>query len=67
MTRTTSARTAGITFIVYFLAVMAQLAGAPDPGLRIILTLVGQFSALVLGVTLYALTRDQASAPGTHW
>jgi len=58
LTRTTNARTAGITFIVYFAAVMAPVAGARDPHLRIILTLIGQFSALVLGVTLYALTRD---------
>ena len=58
MTRTTNARTAGITFIGYFAAVMALVAGARDPHLRIILTLIGPFSALVLGVTLYALTRD---------
>jgi hypothetical protein len=37
---------------------MALVAGARDPHLRIILTLIGPFSALVLGVTLYALTRD---------
>ena len=37
---------------------MAQVAGARDPQLRIILALIGQFSALVLAVTLYALTRD---------
>jgi Domain of unknown function (DUF4386) len=58
LTRTTNARTAGVTFIVYFAAVMAQVAGARDPRLRIILTLIGQFSALVLAVTLYALTRE---------
>jgi hypothetical protein len=58
LTRTTNARTAGITFIGYFAAVMALVAGARDPHLRIILTLIGPFSALVLGVTLYALTRD---------
>ena len=58
MTRTTNARTAGITFLVYFAAVMAQIAGARAPHLSVILALVGQFSALVLGVTLYALTRD---------
>jgi Domain of unknown function (DUF4386) len=58
LTRTTNARTAGVTFIVYFVAVMALVAGAHDPRLRIILALTGQFSALVLGVSLYALTRD---------
>ena len=57
MTSTTNARTAGVAFIVYFAAVMAQVAGARDPHFRIILTLIGQFSALVLAVTLYALTR----------
>jgi len=58
LTRTTSARTAGITFLLYFAAVIAVVAGVRDPRLRIILTLIGQFSALVLGVTLYAITRD---------
>lgn len=57
MTPTTNARTAGIAFIVYFAAVMTQVAVVRDPHLRIILTLIGQFSALVLAVTLYALTR----------
>jgi hypothetical protein len=49
MTSTTNARTAGIAFIVYFAAVMAQVAGARD--LAASSTLIGQFSALVLGVT----------------
>jgi len=61
MTRTTNARTAGITFIVYFAVVMAQVAVVRDPNLVTILTLIGQFSALVLAVTLYALTRDYDS------
>jgi hypothetical protein len=46
---------------VYFPAVMAQVAIVRDPHLRIILTLIGQFSALVLAVTLYGLTRDYDS------
>ena len=60
---------AGLTSLVLFRraatghGVAAKLAGiaahASDVGLLVILGLVQCFSALVLGVTLYALTRDQ--------
>ncbi len=79
MTRSTNARIAGATFIVYIAAgllglrlwsravagegVSAQLATlaqlATDARLAILLTLVGNLSALVLAVTLYAITREQ--------
>jgi len=79
MTRTTNARVAGVTFLVYIAAtitsmvlfaratsgegVAAQLAGiaqhATDVRLTIVLGLLGNFCALVLAVTLYAITREQ--------
>jgi len=81
MTRSTNARIAGVTFLVYIAAgltglrlwsratsgegVAAQIAGiaqhATDVRLTILLTLLGNLSALVLAVTLYAITRDQDS------
>lgn len=79
MTRTTNARLAGFTFLVYIAAgitsmvlfaratrgegVAAQLATiaqhATDVRLTILLTLLMNLSALVLAVTLYAITREQ--------
>jgi hypothetical protein len=78
MTRTTSARIAGFTFLFYIavafpsLVLMqratsaagtaAQLARiaehASDVQLAILLTLLSCFSAIVLAVTLYGITRD---------
>jgi hypothetical protein len=79
MTRTTNAKIAGVTFLVYIAAgiasmilfaratsgegVAAQLATiarhATDVRLTILLSLLMNLSALVLGVTLYAITREQ--------
>ena len=79
MTRSTNARIAGFTFLVYIAAgitsmvlyarasngegVAAQLATmaqhATDVRLTILLNLVMNLSALVLAVTLYAITREQ--------
>ena len=79
MTRSTNARIAGFTFLVYIAAgitsmvlyarasngegVTAQLATmaqhATDVRLTILLNLVMNLSALVLAVTLYAITREQ--------
>jgi Domain of unknown function (DUF4386) len=79
MTRTTNARIAGFTFLVYIAAgitsmvlfaratsgegVAAQLAAiaqhATDVHLTILLGLLMNLSALVLAVTLYAITRVQ--------
>ena len=79
MTRTTNARIAGFTFLVYIAVgitsmvlfaqatkgdgVAAQLATiaqhATGVRLTILLTLVMNLSALVLAVTLYAITREQ--------
>lgn len=59
MTRRTNAKVAGITFLVYIAAGIATLALAKRANAAAVLTLVTSFSALVLGVTLYAITRDQ--------
>ncbi|MFI5281478.1 MAG: DUF4386 family protein [Gemmatimonadales bacterium] len=67
MTRSTNARIAGFTFLVYIAAGVSQMAlggaTAPDASaaklVRIVLELLANFSALVLAVTLYAITRDQ--------
>jgi hypothetical protein len=58
MTRRTNATVAGITFLVYIAAGIATLALAKRANAAAVLTLVTSFSALVLGVTLYAITRE---------
>lgn len=79
MTRSTNARIAGITFLVYIAATMAglvlferatagqgvaaQLDGiarhATAVRITLLLGLLGNLCALVLAVTLYAITREQ--------
>ena len=59
MTRTTNARIAGITFLVYIAAGVASLNLAGRPHATDVLSLITSFAALVLGVTLYAITRAQ--------
>jgi hypothetical protein len=79
MTRTTNARIAGVTFLLYIAVafpsmvlfgratsgagIAAKLAGlaqhAADVHLAVVLSLAGCFAALVLAVTLYAITRDE--------
>ena len=59
MTRRTNATVAGVTFLVYIAAGIAALALAKRGNVVAVLTLVTSFSALILGVTLYAITRDQ--------
>jgi hypothetical protein len=79
MTRTTNARIAGLTFLIYIAAgitsmvlfrratrgdviadKLASIAGqATDVGVLVLLGFVQCFSALVLGVTLWAITRDE--------
>jgi len=59
MTITTNARIAGVTYFLYILAGIASLATARGSGAREVLILVTSFSALTLGVTLYAITRAQ--------
>ena len=59
MTRTTNAKVAGYTFWIYFAAGIAGLLLASNEPAAAVLSLVTSFSALVLGVTLYAITREQ--------
>ena len=59
MTRTTNARLAGFTFLVYIAAGVAGMAFAAGALVGVVLSLVMCFSALVLGVTLYAITREE--------
>jgi len=58
MTRRTNATVAGVTFLVYIAAGISSMAFAHSNAAAL-LTLVQSFSALVLGVTLYAITREQ--------
>ncbi len=59
MTRATNARVAGVTSFVYLAAGMSSLAFAGRPQATDVASLFTSFSALVLGVTFYALTREQ--------
>lgn len=59
MTLTTNARIAGITYFVYIVAGVASLSLAGREHATETLSLLTSMSALVLGVTLYAITRPQ--------
>jgi hypothetical protein len=59
MTLRTNARIAGFTLILYFVAGISQLMLSSRGPANDVLTMVTAFSALVLGVTLYAITREQ--------
>jgi hypothetical protein len=57
MTPTTNARIAGFTFLLYIVAGMASMAIGHRPHVSDLLSLLTSFCALLLGVTLYAITR----------
>ena len=57
MTVTTNARIAGATFLIYIAAGMSSLVLVGNTPATAVLALVTSLSALVLGVTLYAITR----------
>jgi hypothetical protein len=59
MTRTTNARLAGVTFLIYIAAGIASLALSGRPHVTDVLSLLTSLSALTLGVTLYAITREE--------
>ncbi|HEX4961666.1 MAG TPA: DUF4386 family protein [Thermoanaerobaculia bacterium] len=59
MTRRTNARLAGFTFLFYIAAGVSSMALAGRAHATDILSLLTSFSALVLGVTLYSITREQ--------
>ena len=56
------ARVAGFTFLFYIAAGMTSLALAGRTNVTDLLGLLTSFSALVLGVTLYMITREQGPA-----
>jgi hypothetical protein len=59
MTRLTNARLAGIAFLFYIAIGITSLAArSAAPGTTAFFTVLMSFSALVLGVTLWAITRD---------
>jgi len=59
MTLRTNARVAGFTYWIYFAAGIAGLLRPGNTSATAVLSLITSFSALVLGVTLYAITREQ--------
>lgn len=59
MTRRTNAKVAGFTFLFYIVAGMASLALTGRTQVTDVLSVLTSLSALVLGVTLYAITREQ--------
>jgi hypothetical protein len=59
VTRSTNARIAGVTFFVYLGAGIASLVLTGGARARDPLAMLTSLSALVLGVTLYAITREQ--------
>ncbi len=56
------ARVAGFTFLFYIAAGMTSMGLPRQPNVKDVLALLTSFSALVLGVTLYLLTREQGPA-----
>ena len=57
--RLITARVAGFAFLIYIAAGIISMNLADQSQIEDVLSLLMSFSALVLGVTLYALTRDQ--------
>ncbi len=53
------ARVAGFTFLFYIAVGITSMKLADQPKMADVLAMLTSFSALVLGVTLYALTREQ--------
>lgn len=56
------ARVAGATFLIYIAAGITSLALSGRTNVTDVLSLLTSFSALVLGVTLYMITREQGPA-----
>lgn len=55
----TYARVAGFTFLLYIVAGITSMVLGSEAQVADLLSLLQSFSALVLGATLYALTREQ--------
>jgi hypothetical protein len=60
MTLRTNARVAGFTYWICFAAGISGMLLAGNKPATAMLALVGSFSALVQGVTLYAIMREPA-------
>src|SRR5688572_3726045 len=58
MTLTTNARLAGAAYLAYIAAGIGSMAVAAHPGLVAVASITQSFCALILGVTLWAITRD---------
>ena len=58
MTLRSNARLAGIAFLFYIVVGITSLATRDSASLTVFFTLLMSFSALTLGVTLWAITRD---------
>lgn len=58
MTRTTNSRLAGFTFLFYIAAGIGSMMARSQPHATELLTLLTSMCALVLAVTLHALTRE---------
>lgn len=61
-TRLIHARVAGLAFLLYIAAGITSMNLPDETPMGDVLALLMSFSALVLGVTLYALTREQGPA-----
>jgi hypothetical protein len=59
MTIRTNARIAGIAYLAYLVAGIGSMAIRGNAGVSAVAGVVMSFCALLLGVTLYAITRDQ--------
>ncbi|MDH3457927.1 MAG: DUF4386 domain-containing protein [Gemmatimonadota bacterium] len=59
MTRTTNARLAGFTFLFYIAAGITSLILGDEAAATSVLSVLTSLCALLLGVTLYAITRVQ--------
>ena len=59
MTITTNARIAGIAYLAYIAAGVGSMAWRGNAGAAAVAGVAMSFCALLLGVTLYAITRDQ--------
>jgi hypothetical protein len=59
LTLTTNARVAGFTLWIYFAAGIGELMVSTRGPANSLLTMTTSFCALVLGVTFYALTREE--------
>jgi hypothetical protein len=58
MTRTSNARIAGLAFLLYIAAGIASMQLAGNTGATSVLNVLMSFCAMLLGVTLWAITRE---------